>query len=340
MADAVAARLRRDLQDRAHRAAEAALQRLPDHHPVRTRCRRRPTSRPRSATPRATLLARGRPRRRHPPARRLRVAARGRRRRAGRARPRRRADRDHRRPSRARSRHGRRCGRASAPTRWVRRRSSTAAGSAPAGVPACGAPTTTRRRPPGRRPPEPRRGGIALMLRIGLIGCGHIGTVHSYALRQLADAGLIDARHHRDLRHRPGAGPQARRAQPRASRPRPWMRCSTRSTSPGSAPGPPATSRRSRPPWPGGSRCSARSRWPRPCADCRRIAELLDQVPHQVGLVLRHAPVFRNAGRDRALRALRHADGARAARRPVLPDPGHVRLDVARVTSTRPAAGR
>ena len=31
------------------------------------------------------------------------------------------------------------------------------------------------------------------MLRIGLIGCGHIGTVHSFALRQLADAGLIDA---------------------------------------------------------------------------------------------------------------------------------------------------
>jgi predicted dehydrogenase len=31
------------------------------------------------------------------------------------------------------------------------------------------------------------------MLRIGLIGCGHIGTVHSFALRQLVDAGLVDA---------------------------------------------------------------------------------------------------------------------------------------------------
>src|SRR6476619_7579427 len=31
------------------------------------------------------------------------------------------------------------------------------------------------------------------MLRIGLIGCGHIGTVHSFALRQLIDAGLVEA---------------------------------------------------------------------------------------------------------------------------------------------------
>jgi predicted dehydrogenase len=32
------------------------------------------------------------------------------------------------------------------------------------------------------------------VIRIGIVGCGHIGTVHSFALRQLADAGLIDAR--------------------------------------------------------------------------------------------------------------------------------------------------
>ncbi len=31
------------------------------------------------------------------------------------------------------------------------------------------------------------------MLRIALIGCGHIGTVHSYALGQLTGAGLVDA---------------------------------------------------------------------------------------------------------------------------------------------------
>src|SRR3954471_9881692 len=31
------------------------------------------------------------------------------------------------------------------------------------------------------------------VLRIALIGCGHIGTVHSYALAQLTRAGLVDA---------------------------------------------------------------------------------------------------------------------------------------------------
>ena len=28
------------------------------------------------------------------------------------------------------------------------------------------------------------------MIRIGLVGCGHIGTVHAVALQQLTDAGL------------------------------------------------------------------------------------------------------------------------------------------------------
>jgi UDP-N-acetyl-2-amino-2-deoxyglucuronate dehydrogenase len=32
------------------------------------------------------------------------------------------------------------------------------------------------------------------MIRIGLIGCGHIGTVHAVALQQLTDGGLVDAR--------------------------------------------------------------------------------------------------------------------------------------------------
>jgi predicted dehydrogenase len=32
------------------------------------------------------------------------------------------------------------------------------------------------------------------MIRIGLVGCGHIGTVHAVALQQLTDAGLVDAR--------------------------------------------------------------------------------------------------------------------------------------------------
>ena len=31
-------------------------------------------------------------------------------------------------------------------------------------------------------------------MRVGLVGCGHIGTVHAYVLQQLSDANLIDAR--------------------------------------------------------------------------------------------------------------------------------------------------
>jgi predicted dehydrogenase len=31
------------------------------------------------------------------------------------------------------------------------------------------------------------------VIRIGLVGCGHIGAAHSYALKSLADAGLVDA---------------------------------------------------------------------------------------------------------------------------------------------------
>lgn len=31
------------------------------------------------------------------------------------------------------------------------------------------------------------------MIRVGLVGCGHIGTVHAYVVQQLADASLIDA---------------------------------------------------------------------------------------------------------------------------------------------------
>ena len=32
------------------------------------------------------------------------------------------------------------------------------------------------------------------MMRIGLVGCGHIGMVHAVALQQLADADLIEGR--------------------------------------------------------------------------------------------------------------------------------------------------
>jgi predicted dehydrogenase len=131
------------------------------------------------------------------------------------------------------------------------------------------------------------------MLRIGLIGCGHIGTVHSFALRQLADAGLVDA----DITATYDTDPdRARRlAEPNHATPAAtvdallddvdvaWICTWTN----GHLPAVEAAVARNLPVF-----CE------KPLAptlpDCRRIAELLGQVPHQVGLVLRHAPVFRN----------------------------------------------
>ena len=140
------------VEDRAHGAAQAALRRLPDDHPIAHACRRRRISPPRSATPPAPC-SRGGPRRRDPAARRLGPAARGRGRGAGspgrstthRTRPRRTAGR-----SRTRST---RCASGSATMRSAPRRSSIAADSAPGGVRACRAP----RRSDARRPTRRRR---------------------------------------------------------------------------------------------------------------------------------------------------------------------------------------
>ena len=53
-------------------------------------------------------------------------------------------------------------------------------------------------------------------------------------------------------------------------------------------------------------------------------------VPSQCGLVLRSAPVFRCVARPRTGRLAGGADGGHLSRRPVLPDPGPLRLAVAR----------
>ena len=105
-----------------------------------------------------------------------------------------------------------------------------------------------------------RRGTGEQMMRIGLVGCGHIGTVHALALQQLADAELVDARltaTYDDDPDRAGEGgaPSRRRAVRRRS-----TSCSTPSTSCGCAPGPPRISPRSRPRPIAGSPSSARSR--------------------------------------------------------------------------------
>jgi nucleotidyltransferase/DNA polymerase involved in DNA repair len=128
------------------------------------------------------------------------------------------------------------------------------------------------------------------VIRIGIIGCGHIGTVHSFALRQLGDAGLVAARvvgtFDADYRR---AADLARHHDARAYEQLDdllgdvdvvWV-CT----------------------WTAAHReavCAAgeRSRavfCEKPLAptlaEAEQLAAVLASVPHQVGLVLRHAPV-------------------------------------------------
>ncbi|MBM3676157.1 MAG: Gfo/Idh/MocA family oxidoreductase [Actinobacteria bacterium] len=130
-------------------------------------------------------------------------------------------------------------------------------------------------------------------MRIGLVGCGHIGTVHAYALEQLHLTGLVDARlvatYDADperaarLAGNHGGTPMARLDDLLDAVDVVWV-CTWTA---GHLEAVTAAVARNLPVF-----CE------KPLApdltDCLRIAELLGQVPHQVGLVLRHAPVFRN----------------------------------------------
>jgi predicted dehydrogenase len=132
------------------------------------------------------------------------------------------------------------------------------------------------------------------MIRIGLVGCGHIGTVHSFALRQLGDASLIDARvvATYDVDRERAAGlAQHHEARPCAQLDElldevdaVWI-CTWTSAHLEAV-----------------EAAAARSRaifCEKPLAptlaEAQRLADALGRVPHQVGLVLRHAPVFRAA---------------------------------------------
>jgi myo-inositol 2-dehydrogenase / D-chiro-inositol 1-dehydrogenase len=130
--------------------------------------------------------------------------------------------------------------------------------------------------------------------RIGLVGCGHIGTVHSYALRQLGDAGLVDARIVATYDVDPDRA--ARLALHHDARPcaqledlldrvdAVWI-CT----------------------WTSAHLEAVEAAVDRSCAvfcekplaptlaEAERLAAALARVPHQVGLVLRYAPVFRAA---------------------------------------------
>lgn len=129
------------------------------------------------------------------------------------------------------------------------------------------------------------------MLRIAMIGCGHIGTVHAYALRQLMQAGLVDAR------IATAYDPDPERAE-RMARHNGATAVSTIDAALDGADVAWICT------WTAGhldavERAVARS-MPVFCEkplsatfeQCEQVAALLAPVPHQVGLVLRHAPVF------------------------------------------------
>ena len=130
------------------------------------------------------------------------------------------------------------------------------------------------------------------MKRIGLIGCGHIGTVHSLALGQLTKAGLIDAAI--TATHDPDRARAEEQARHHGATVHDsidaladecdvlWVCTWT------------AAHRE-------GVRAAVDRGLPVFCekplaptlAECEDLAADLRRVPHQVGLVLRHAPVFR-----------------------------------------------
>jgi len=131
-------------------------------------------------------------------------------------------------------------------------------------------------------------------MRIGLVGCGHIGTVHAYVLQQLAEAKLIDAeltlsydadpkRAEKVSRHNGGA-PAASVAEVVAGVDVVWVCTWTdahlEAVELAVDAGLPVFCEKPLAP---------------NLAASERVAGLLERVPHQVGLVLRASPVFRNA---------------------------------------------
>jgi predicted dehydrogenase len=132
------------------------------------------------------------------------------------------------------------------------------------------------------------------MIRIGLVGCGHIGTVHAYALQSLTKAGLIDAqltatydddadRAVKVARHH-GGEPAASVDALLDAVDVVWV-CT----------------------WTAGHLAAVEVAADKgvaifcekplapTLADAARVTQALERVPHQVGLVLRWAPVFANA---------------------------------------------
>jgi UDP-N-acetyl-2-amino-2-deoxyglucuronate dehydrogenase len=131
------------------------------------------------------------------------------------------------------------------------------------------------------------------MIRIGLVGSGHIGTVHAVALQQLADAGLIDARLTATFDDDPDRAAKVARhhgGEPYATLDglldevdAVWV-CTW--TAAHLAAVEAAADR--------GLAIFCEKPLAPDLASATRVAAALERVPHQVGLVLRWSPVFRN----------------------------------------------
>jgi len=132
------------------------------------------------------------------------------------------------------------------------------------------------------------------VIRIGIVGCGHIGTVHSFALHQLSDAGLVDARvtgtfdadyeRAADIARHHDARPYDQLDELLTDVDVVWVCTWTAAHLEAVC----AAGERSR-------AIFCEKPLAPTLADAERLAGVLARVPHQVGLVLRHAPVFRAA---------------------------------------------
>ncbi len=137
---------------------------------------------------------------------------------------------------------------------------------------------------------RPHAGGAG-MIRVGLVGCGHIGTVHAVALQQLASAQLVDAQLARTYDADPDrAAKVARRhgGEPAASVGAlldavdavwicTWTAAHADAVEAAADRGVPIFCEKPLAP---------------NLPDAARVTRALERVPHQVGLVLRWAPVF------------------------------------------------
>jgi predicted dehydrogenase len=133
-----------------------------------------------------------------------------------------------------------------------------------------------------------------MTLRVGLVGCGHIGTVHAYALQQLTEAALVDARLTATYDTDPDRA--ARVARHHGGAPAPsldalldgvdvvWVCTWTASHLEVVA----AAADR-------GLAVFCEKPLARDLDECEAVAAALARVPHQVGLVLRWSPVFARA---------------------------------------------